>query len=267
MQIKDNVLVKKLEKTGFTDKEALVYVSLLELNGAFPSAVAKYCGLKRATVYNILATLAIRGLVNEIDKKNWLFYQIEKPEKIIKYSQSKAEKALNAVEDTKALIPEISSLFNAFKNNSKVTYYEGTEGLMSVFEDMVNVNKPYEMLIYSKANDTVYDFPEKFVTDYMLKKIKAGITTHTIVPDTKENRDHIEIYPKNTPEKFYPKIKYIAPEKFDFNGEIIMYDNSKVAIINYGEKKMLGVVIEDKAINKMMRVIFELSWHSTLIRE
>lgn len=41
MQIKDTSLVRKLEKTGFTDKEALVYVSLLELEGAFPSKIAK----------------------------------------------------------------------------------------------------------------------------------------------------------------------------------------------------------------------------------
>ena len=77
MQIKDQILVKKLEKTGFTDKEALIYVSLLELDGAFPSRIAQYSGLKRATAYDVLTALTIRGLVNEIEKKNKLFYQIE----------------------------------------------------------------------------------------------------------------------------------------------------------------------------------------------
>jgi sugar-specific transcriptional regulator TrmB len=34
MQIKNPSLLTKLEKSGFTDKEALVYVSVLELGGA-----------------------------------------------------------------------------------------------------------------------------------------------------------------------------------------------------------------------------------------
>ena len=268
MQIKDQILVKKLEKTGFTDKEALIYVSLLELDGAFPSRIAQYSGLKRATAYDVLTALTIRGLVNEIEKKNKLFYQIEKPEKILRYAQNQADKALGAVANTKELIPEISSLFNSFKNNSKVTYYEGLDGILSMYEDMVNVTKPYEMFIYSKANDLVpYGITDKFIKNYMERKIKIGITTHTLVPDTSENRNHLSIYPKNTPDKFYPKIKYIAPDKFDFNGEVIMYGDSKVAIINYSENKLMGVMMEDKAINKVMRMIFELSWNSTLVRE
>lgn len=267
MQIKDESLVKKLEKTGFTDKEALVYVSLLELNGAYPSKVAKYCGLKRATTYDVLTVLAVRGIVNEIEKKNKLFYQIEKPEKIVKYTQNQADKALDAVDTTKGLIPEISNIINSFKNNSKTTYYEGIEGILSIYDDMVDVKKPYEMLIYSRANELVHGVSKKFIEDYIEKKIKAGITTRTLVPDTASNRNHLEIYKKGTPEKFYPVIKYITPEKFDFNGEIVIYGDSKIAITNLGENKLMGVIMEDKAINKIMRVIFELSWNSTLVRE
>ena len=111
MQIKDESLVRKLEKTGFTDKEALVYVSLLELEGAFPSRIAKYSGIKRATTYNVLATLAIRGLINEIEKEGKLFYQIEKPEKILKYTQNQIDKAIGAMDGAKKLIPEISNIF------------------------------------------------------------------------------------------------------------------------------------------------------------
>ena len=268
MQIKDELLVKKLENNGFTDKEALIYVSLLELGGGFPSRVAQYSGIKRATAYDVLTALSIRGLINEIERKNKLFYQIEKPEKVLKYTQNQANKAQDAVNNMKELIPEISSLFNSFKNNSKVTYYEGVDGIKSMYEDILNVTKPYKMLIYSKANDLVpYGISERFIKEYMEKKIRLGITTDMLVPDTGKNRKHIDFYTKNTPEKFYPTVKYIAPEKFDFNGEIMIDGDSKIAIINYGENKLIGVMMEDKAINKMMRVIFELSWNSTLVKE
>ena len=69
MEIKNKDLVQQLEKSGFTNKEALVYVTVLELGGAFPSRIAEYSGLRRSTVYNVLVTLSVRGLVNEIKKK------------------------------------------------------------------------------------------------------------------------------------------------------------------------------------------------------
>ena len=267
MQIKDTSLVRKLEKTGFTDKEALVYVSLLELEGAFPSKIAKYSGIKRATTYNILATLAIRGLINEIVKENKLFYQIEKPEKILRYTQNQIDKALGAMDGAKKLIPEINNVFNLLKNHSRVTYYEGITGLPSMYEDMINVKKPYEMFAFSRANDIMRVLPEKFIKEYIKRKMELSITTRMFVPDTNENRRHLAIYPKNTPERLYPKLKYVALDKFDFNGEIVIYGESKIAITNLSGDKLIGVIIEDEILNKMIRVIFELSWNSPLVKE
>jgi len=266
MQVKNHILIKKLEKTGFTDKEALVYVSLLELGGAFPSRIAEYSGLKRATVYFILTALSVRGLVNEIERKNKLFYQIEKPEKILRYAQNKVNESEDSLEKTKTLIPEISQLFDLLKDHSKVTYYEGLDGLLSIYEDMININKPYEMLAFSKASELIPLVPDKFIKNYTKKKIELGITTKIFVPDTPENREHLPIYPENTPKKFYPIMKYIAPEKFDFNGEIVIYGDSKIAITNFGGNKLTGVIMEDKALNGMMRVIFELAWESKSVK-
>jgi len=73
MQIQNPDFLKKLEKSGLSDKEALVYLSLLELGGAFPSKIAEYSGLNRSTVYMVLLNLSVRGLVNEIEKKNKFF--------------------------------------------------------------------------------------------------------------------------------------------------------------------------------------------------
>ncbi len=267
MQVKNQILIKKLEKTGFTDKEALVYVSLLELGGAFPSKIAEYTDLKRATVYFVLTALSVRGLVNEIERKNKLFYQIEKPEKILRYAQNKVSESENSLEKTKTLIPEITHLFELLKDHSKVTYYEGLDGLLSMYEDMISIKKPYEMLAFSKASELIPLVPDKFIKNYAKKKIELGITTKIFIPDTPENRKHLPIYPENTPKKFYPVIKYIAPEKFVFNGEIVIYGDSKIAITNFGENKLTGVIMEDKALNGMMRVIFDLTWDSRSVRD
>ena len=267
MQILNGALIKKLEKAGFTDKEAVVYVALLELGGAFPSRIAEYTGLKRSTIYFVLTALSIRGLINEIEKKNKLFYQIEKPEKILRFAQNKVSESEDSLDHTKALIPEISNLFNLLKNNSKVTYYEGVNGWMSMYEDKMSEKKPSEMVGFSKTGDIARMIPEKFLAKYVKRKAEIGMTSRAIVPDTQENRKYFEVYLKNVPVKFCPKARYIDPIKFSFNGEITAYGDSKVAIMNFNGNQMVGVIIEDKNINQMMRTIFELAWDSRSAKE
>jgi sugar-specific transcriptional regulator TrmB len=266
MQIKNEVLVKKLEKTGFSNKEALIYVSLLELGGTSPSRIAEYCGLKRGIIYNVLATLCVRGLVNEIEKKNKLFYQIDKPDKVLRFAQNRARQVNDDLDNTKEIIPEIEGLFGILKNRPKVTYYEGSDGLMSIYEEMVKIEKPYEMLIFSNAHEFSSFLPKDFISGIMKKKIKTNVTTRALFPDTEPDRRFNENYYKNVPEKFLPKCKYVDPNQFPLVGEIVLYGDSRISIINFDKTQMIGVVIEDKALYQMMRTIFELSWNSTLVK-
>lgn len=268
MSIINTDIVKKIEKSGFTDKEALVYVSLLELGGAYPSRIAEYSGLNRSTTYKILLNLSVRGIINEIEKKNKIFYQIDKPEKISQYAERRVSMAVNALDYTKEIVPEIAGLFNIIKNHPRVTYYEGMDGLASIYEDMINVKKPYEMVAFSKTDEFVGLLSEKFLINFIKKKVEIGITTRGLLPDTPGSRKFIDqYYNEKVPEKLMPRRRYIAENMFPLSGEIIMYGDSKISITNFTKNQITGVVIQDKALHQMMRNIFELSWNSTLVKE
>lgn len=265
MKKESEILIKKLEKSGFTDKEALVYVTLLELGGAFPSRVAEYSGLKRPTVYNVLTTLSVRGIINEIEKKNKLFYQIDKPEKIIRYAESRVNRSNDDLDAIKKIVPEIEGMFNIFVNQPKVTYYTGIDGLLSMYDDEVSIKKPYEMLVISNVDEFVSNLPKKYLSDFIKKKAEIGITTRLLLPNTKNDKNYSENYYGSVPEKFRPKCKYVDQNKFPLVGEIIIYGDSKVSILNFSKNQMIGVTINDKSIYNMMRTIFELSWNSSLV--
>lgn len=267
MQIKNLELVEKMKKGGFTDKEALIYVSVLELGGAYPSKVAAYSGLNRTTAYHILATLAIKGLVGEIERKNKFFYQAEKPEKILGFARRQISLAEEKLDLVKTILPDIEGLFGANGERPKVTYHEGVDGLLSIYEDMLNQNKPYEMLSFSRADELEGFIPKKFFKNFIEEKAKQGITTRGIIPDTPENRKYSERLFAHVPKKFWPERKYIPKEKFLYSGEITIYGDSKISIVNFEKNALTGVVIEDKALHSAMQTIFELSWHSTLVSE
>jgi sugar-specific transcriptional regulator TrmB len=268
MSIINTDMVKKIIKTGFTDKEALVYVSLLELGGAYPSRIAEYTGLNRSTAYKILLQLSVRGVISEIEKRNKIYYQIEKPEKISQHAERRVNMAVNELSYTKEVIPEIAGLFNTLKNHPRVTYYEGADGLQSIYEDIVSIKKPYEMLAFSKTDDFVNLLSEKFLIDFVKKKVEIGITTRGLLPDTKDSRRFVaQYYSKEVPDKFQPKSRYVNPDAFPLNGEIIMYGDSRISMTNFSQNQVTGIIIDDKALHQMMRVIFELSWSSPQLKD
>lgn len=269
MQIKNPDIIHRLEKIGLNNKEALVYTSLLELGGAFPSRIAEYSGLKRSTVYNVLVTLSVRGMVNEIEKRNKLYYQIEKPEKILRYASNQIATAEDNLEKAKGLIPDIQNIYGLLKNQPKITYYEGSEGILSIYEQHISVKKPYEMVAWANASALRNLLPSAFFDKYVKTKEEIGIVTRGILPDTPENRAFNSVRYANIMEKNIPVLRYV-PEKYfpsSHLGEITIYGTNKVSIVNFDSTKMIGTVIEDESIHKIMRMIFELSWQSKLLRE
>jgi HTH-type transcriptional regulator, sugar sensing transcriptional regulator len=262
MQIKNESLVKSLQKTGFTDKEALVYVSLLELGGAYPSKIAEYCGLKRATTYNVLTTLSVRGLVNEIEKRNKIFYQIEKPHKLITYSNSRVEIAKEGLERAEKIMPDLESLFSMLGDKPKVLFFEGPETVQEICNDIISSKGNFEMTGFSNADKFKNMMSKNQLIDFIKAKDRLNITTRGVLPDTPANRSYSKDVFQGVRESILPQIRYLSADKFIYDAEITIYGNKKVAMTKFGNENIIGVIIEDKIIHDMMKMIFELAWNS-----
>jgi sugar-specific transcriptional regulator TrmB len=262
MQIKNYILVEKLIKSGFTDKEAKIYVSVLELGGAYPSKIAEYAEINRSTTYHILTTLSIRGLVSEIEKKSKIFYQIEKPDKVVRYAEGRIRRVQEESEQMKSVLPYIEGLFGNLGTRPKVSYYENIEGMIAIYEDMIATEKKYEMLAWSNASELEKVFPTKFFEHFRRSKERIGITTRGIIPDKETDRTYTERFFKGYKKEIVPQFKMVKAESFPFKGEITIYGTNKIAIINLNKEFLTGTIIEDETIHNMMKMIFELSWSS-----
>jgi len=256
-QIKNN-----LQKVGLTDKEAVVYSTLLELGGAYPSKIAEITKINRSTVYKILLDLSIKGLINEIEKSKKNFYQIENPRRITRYVKDKVNIINDQFENAQKLIPEIEGLYNLFADKPKVLYFEGQEDVMQIYSDHLNVTKPYEMVAWANTTYLKDLLKLKFFFHYRKTKEKLGITTRGIVPDTEYDQKFVNNTYKNIgiAEKYWPFMKYIPHQDFSFQGEITVYGEDKVSIVNLNKNHFTGTIIQDKTIHNMMKMIFELSW-------
>ncbi len=248
------------EKVGLSPKEALVYAALVRLNGAFPSTLAEETKLNRSTVYKILLDLSVKGLVNEIKKRNKIYYQIEKPSKLLRYAKDQVTIANDHLETVQKLVPDLEGMYSLFSNKPKITYFEGIEGILSIYEDQVVTNKKYEMMAFANATELENVFPAKFFENYRRTKEKIGITTRGIITDSKENSTFIERMYAGYKKEVIPKTKLIPAAEFPFKGELTIYRDNRVSIVNLNKEHLTGLIIEDETIYNMMRMIFELSW-------
>ncbi|MCB9798446.1 hypothetical protein H6758_01845 [Candidatus Nomurabacteria bacterium] len=254
-------LQTQLEKAGLSRKEALVYCALYDLGGAYPSKIAKHCSLNRSTVYALLERLAIKGLVTELEKKKKIFYQLERPEKLVRYAKGRMRMAREGVEQAQRLIPELEGLFTLTPNKPKVIFYEGREGVMQVYDDHVAGKQKYEMYGFSQIENLMQFLPKEFLRDYVREKAKNGVTAKGILPMTQFGIDYGKTVYNHVDKKIWPQVRFIEKEKFTFSAELTIYDRNRISLVNFDEKGLIGVIIEDPTIHGMMKLLFDLAWN------
>jgi len=258
----DNTLVNELRKIGLNEKAAKLYLTVLEIGGGYPSTISKKAGLRRSTAYDLLEKLSQEGLVNEIQKKDKKYYQINKSDSLLKFTERKIDRVTEQSERAKRIVPEISALIALSTNKPKVKFYEGVDGVLEVYEDHGNQKETYEMLAYSSVSGATSVMSEDFIEKYLGRKEKLNIKTRAIQPDTAEDRNVSKsFYKKFTgPKNLIPVSRFIPQELFPYEGDITMYGKDKISFINFKDGAYIGVIIQDVELSKMMRSIFELAW-------
>jgi sugar-specific transcriptional regulator TrmB len=254
-------LFEQIKKAGLTDKAALVYTVLLQTGGAYPTKIAEITKLNRSTVYMVLTDLCIKGLVNEIERSKKQFYQIEKPQKLSQLANDQVKRAMETSEYIKGIIPEIEETYLKITNRPRIRYFADTPGIHSIYEEQTADDlKPYEMLSITTTNSIDVLLPEKFYEEFRRRKARLGITTRVLLTDSEVNQEYVKTIYKNLPEKIWPVIRFVPPPIQTYGSEITIYGDNKVSIINFQKENPIGVVIEDEALHKIMRMVFDLAW-------
>jgi HTH-type transcriptional regulator, sugar sensing transcriptional regulator len=240
---------KQLIELGFNQKEAKVYLALLELGPSTATEISRRAKINRTTSYDILDSLAGDGLVNLIGETKIQKYAAESPAKVIKFLENKITKTKEQLNLAQSLLPQLLSIYSV-KEKPKVKFYEGTEGMKEGFEDTLTAKD--EILAYAVGEDMYQALSKKYFQDYFKRRVAKNIHVRLIAPDTSESRavavnDIIELRTS----LFVPK------EQFYFSIEMNIYNN-KIMIASWREK--FAIIIESEEITSAQRKIFELAW-------
>lgn len=241
-------IIKKLQKDlDFSEKEAKVYVALLELGEGTVIDVAKKTGLKRTTVYNLIPEMVRSGLVKVILKNKKRYFFVEDVRVLQKQAEEKQRKVSK-------LLPELEALHNILPSKPKITYFEGEGGLKELYWDTLNSSKAGEIIYaYTGMKDFYKIFPVDFAEEYIEERLKRKIPIKVIAPKSKAAQDWVTSAPQKLRE-----IKLIDNPNLVFKADMEIYAD-KVALITY-TPDFVGVIIQSKQIHELLKSSFKMMW-------
>lgn len=240
-------MLQKLIDLGLSDKEARVYLALLELGLSSVTEIARRAKVTRTNAYHLLNALLSYGLVSSNRGDSKVEFSPEKPDRFLYLVKEKKELAERRFKEAEGFLPELMSVYRDPDKKLSVRYYEGVEGIISVYEDTLTAKGK----IYGYASvEQQHSFFPGYFPAYYERRTKKGICVECFLAETD---DSLRI--KGLDKKHLRKTS-IVPKAFEISPEINIYDD-KVAILSLKEK--FGVIIESHEVADAFKKMFLLA--------
>ncbi|MDD4352157.1 MAG: helix-turn-helix domain-containing protein [Candidatus Gracilibacteria bacterium] len=243
-------MLNELQELGLSKEEAKVYLALLEIQSGPASIVARRAAVPRVNCYYILDQLVKKGLVSTYMQHKVKTFSAENPKKFVYQYEEKLRQA-------KYLLPELMAVTSTSAFRPKIHFYEGLEGIKSIYEEMLESHD--ELMGYTDLGALIELLPTDYLKEYNRKKVRNKQKTRIISPYSKEGFNYVKnFYPPDYNSELNETL-FVNPEEFKFENEIAIYGN-KIAIISLNPDELIGVLIESSVIARTQQTIFDLAW-------
>lgn len=254
----DQSIITALQEYGFSDKEAKIYITCLELWSGLNSTIARRAEINRWTAYSILEDFKRKWIASITLKNKLKYFSVISPETLLQKEEERYEKI-------KSILPELLTITEKFSNRPKMQFFEWLEWLKKLFEEVLNTCKktasPHLSFVGTGKIDT--RLRAWLESDFKKMRQKMKVPTKVIQSRWKDADEYLDYHREN-----YSYI--IIPEKiFKLSNKIIMYGKNKVAIIMYDTQEMAGITMESQTLYDGLTSIFNLirDMHKRLTRK
>ena len=240
----------ELQKIGLTEKEASVYLAALRLGKSPVQIIAKEAMVNRGTAYNIIESLTKKGLISSYQEGKKQYFFAESPDQLeLLFKQQLEEIEFNR-NRLKELLPELKQMDNKEKDKPVVRYFEGKNGIRAMVEDMFDVKKGTEVVMFYSFDKIAEVFSEKERMDWAKKRTDREIRVRALY----NKNDRIERKAVNGESILIDKNMAF------FKSDIAIYEN-RIRMASL-DKKMFGIVVEGKDLADSFRALFNLAWNN-----
>ncbi len=241
----DSELITTLQNYGFSDKEAKIYLTCLELWSSLASTIARRAEINRGTTYSILEDLKRRGIASENMRDELKYFSVLNPELLFKREEEKYVKM-------KESLPDLLAITQKFGSRPKTQFFEWFEWLKKIFEEVLlssgKMTSPYLSFVGTNKMDPRV---EAYIYDeFIPQRAKIKIKTKAIM--SQDQSKYMEYHKKSH------NTLIVDTPLFDLWNEIVVYGTNKVAILMYDTAEMSWLTIESQTLHDGLTSLFDL---------
>lgn len=245
-------MINQLKNLGLSDNEAKVYMAMLELGLATVLEISAKAGVNRPTTYVQIESLKRRGLVSTQTKGKKQLFIAESPDQLEFVIEKERQAIEQKKEELKAILPELTSLFNLAGEKPQVRFFEGKEGILKIQGEFLKSKTDF---IYGISDfDSVMELFPNFSSVYSSKRAQKRIPSKLIYTSSKGS------FLREADKELLRESKYVSKDKLSLGSDITIFGD-KIAIMAL-KGKISGVIIEHKEMADSLRSVFELLWNS-----
>lgn len=251
----DISLLITLQEYGLSEKEAKVYLTILELGTNIASTIARRSEIKRVTVYTILDDLKKKWIVNEITKDDIKYYSVISPDILLRQLEQKYESFKNKV-------PELLAVSEKFANKPKIQFFEWISWLKNLYNELLVHKDP--LFAFLSDDDIVPELQQYLNTKFLKQRKEMGIHSSVIVRDTESNKQYLE----STKKDKLTEVRLVDNALAWIEWELILFWWDKIACALYSPNELMWYTIQSRQLYSSLKSIFmfmrnQLPWQKS----
>lgn len=247
---------KYLQELGLNEKEASLYISLLQVDNASVIDLSKKTKINRSTVYFVLEGLKQKGLVIEVQLGKKVHYAAEPPERLETFVERQKDIFEERIKRLKDIIPQVKSLQREQGQRPVVKYFDGREAAINSNRDFFNAEDKEGTGYFLFNRDLIEEvFSPKEILEIQKIRPSKDIFGKSIYTSTKT------ILPSNQ----MTERKKIDATQYPVLCDVSIYED-RVQFVTLG-KKISSIFIQSKDVAETLKSLFRLAFENIKTKE
>lgn len=234
-------IIHSLMKLHFTDREARVYLALLEHDQATPLTIANVTGLKRPTVYIVLEELRRKEMVGITVHAHKKYYVPESPQKLL--GRVRSEQRI--VQD---LLPILKARSKQDEQRPAIRIYENSEDIIRIWREATWQSS--DVAFISNTSEWVQQYPALDQEYDALLQAGQIQRSRELMMNTETNRSYAQ---SRIPQR---QVR-ILPTALHFAYDISLWEGH---VAFYSLKHHYLLVIGDNDLAESLQSMYDLLW-------
>lgn len=248
-------VISGLLQLGFTEKESIIYLSILQNGESSIPALAGDTNLSRGTVYDITEKLKEKGFIAEIKKGKKRKLVAENPaNKLYSFLDEKHDELQKSKKIVDNILPSLKGMDISDDFKPQIRVYTGEKGFRKVWNEIFSYEGK-NFLSIARIETFVKFAGEDGLAELLAKKNKLGFSSRAI------NESSAAAENMRKKDKIYSRETRIAPPDFQFPSTEIIFGD-KIAMFSTRQENII-VVMESKDFAETHRAYFEMLWKFT----